>query len=149
MRDRTYYKNSLGEIYSVSPRIIESGVSPLEGFTKMSEEERTVYLNGLLSRNSPPVEEEPVDNLTPIQKRRLARAQKKLDKLEAEYQVKLKEEEEKNRIFDSLSDEQLSLVEVLEDQGLSTVQIRNILNTRAEKIKERDEMVKYLSQPKD
>lgn len=146
MRDRTYYKNTLGEIYSVSPRIIESGIPPLNGFTKMNEEEKAIYLNKRLPSLS---QEEPIDDLTPIQKRSLARAQKRLDKIEAEYQSKLREEEEKNKIFDTLTDEQLSLVEVLEDQGLSTKQIRDILETREAKIKERDEMVQYLSQLKD
>lgn len=54
MRDRTYYKNPLGEVYSVSPRIIALGVPPLSGFVKMSEEEKEAYLKEIFSRQPPP-----------------------------------------------------------------------------------------------
>src|SRR5258705_11799126 len=44
MRDRTYYKMPDGSIYSVSQRVIENGVLPIEGAVELPEDEREAFI---------------------------------------------------------------------------------------------------------
>lgn len=136
MRDRIYYKNSLGEIYSVSPRIIGLGVPPLGGFVEMSEEEKTSYLEDLslkrpeLFREESLVGEEikktPVENAEK-QARREAALKRREDRVSRRSERKAAQiAEEHLDFFDNLPEEEISYYENLLNQGLSLTQLFNI-----------------------
>lgn len=84
--------------------------------------------DSILSETIIQSESEP-EKLSPIQQRREARFRRRQEAKEA----KIREEEEKNKVFDDLSDDELLMVQALQDQGLNHDQIRNILIAKQNK----------------
>jgi hypothetical protein len=44
MRDRIYYKMPDGSIYSVSQRVVDNGIPPLEGAVDLPEDEKEAFI---------------------------------------------------------------------------------------------------------